>query len=149
MYRFRHGVDSLLTEVVTNVKILGYYMIPAFLYCLYNNLSFTNLANFDPTTYFMFLQIRLLLTGVIYQVIRYLVTSVDIGHPINLVSFQFLFKRRLSSIQWFSLLLVTIGCMIQKMDVGALMEVTTEQDPQKRLNMLAVSTGVLLIFVQV
>ncbi len=48
--------------------MLAYYMIPAILYCLYNNLSFTNLAIFDPTTYFMFMQIRLIMTGVIYQV---------------------------------------------------------------------------------
>ena len=43
-------------------------MVPASLYCLYNNLSFENLSIFDPTTYFIFMQIRLLMTGVIYQV---------------------------------------------------------------------------------
>ena len=38
---------------------------------LYNNLSFVNLSYFDPTTYFMFMQIRLLMTGIMYQVSRY------------------------------------------------------------------------------
>ena len=45
-----------------------YYLIPSSLYCLYNNLSFANLSIFDPTTYFIFMQIRLLMTGFIYQV---------------------------------------------------------------------------------
>ena len=48
--------------------MLGLYFVPAALYCLYNNLSFVSLSYFNPTTYFMFMQIRLLLTGVIYQV---------------------------------------------------------------------------------
>lgn len=63
-----HSIISLCDEVKKHSKILAYYMIPAGLYCLYNNLSFTNLAFFDPTTYFLFMQIRLLMTGVIYQV---------------------------------------------------------------------------------
>ena len=68
MFFFRRSVIVLCQEIYTHAAILAYYMIPAFLYCLYNNLSFTNLAFFDPTTYFMFMQIRLLMTGVIYQV---------------------------------------------------------------------------------
>lgn len=63
-----HTVISLFRELYAHSAVLAYYMIPAFLYCLYNNLSFTNLASFDPTTYFMFMQIRLLMTGLIYQV---------------------------------------------------------------------------------
>jgi len=72
-------------------KVLGLYFVPAALYCLYNNLSFVSLSYFNPTTYFMFMQTRLLLTGLIYQI---------------------LFSKKLSSKQWGSLLLLTIGCMI-------------------------------------
>jgi UDP-sugar transporter A1/2/3 len=61
-------VSTLWSELNKHRLILVYYMIPALFYCLYNNLSFVNLAYFDPTTYFMFMQIRMLLTGVIYQV---------------------------------------------------------------------------------
>ena len=68
-------------------------MVPALLYCFYNNLAFTNLAIFDPTTYFMFMQTRLLLTGIIYQ---------------------FLFKRKLSGKQWISLLILTLGMISHK-----------------------------------
>ena len=44
------------------------YFIPAAMYCLYNNLQFTNLANYDPTTYFLLLQLRVVVTGVVFQV---------------------------------------------------------------------------------
>ena len=63
-----HSISQLLSEIHKHRTILVYYMIPALLYCLYNNLAFINLSYFDPTTYFMFMQIRLLMTGIIYQV---------------------------------------------------------------------------------
>jgi len=82
---------SLVEEVVRNRQVLLLYFVPATLYCLYNNLSFLSLSYFDPTSYFMFMQTRLLLTGLIYQI---------------------LFSKRLSMKQWGSLLLLTIGCMV-------------------------------------
>merc|ERR1712215_365301 len=85
------SIYSLLEGVYKYHKVLLLYFVPATLYCLYNNLSFLSLSYFDPTTYFMFMQIRLLLTGVIYQV---------------------LFKKTLSSKQWLSLALLTVGCMV-------------------------------------
>jgi len=69
-------------------------MVPALLYCLYNNLAFVNLSIFDPTTYFILLQLRVILTGIVYQC---------------------LFKKDLSKIQWLSLVLLTIGCMIKEL----------------------------------
>ena len=39
-------------------KVLGLYFVPAALYCLYNNLSFVSLSYFNPTTYFMFMQVQ-------------------------------------------------------------------------------------------
>ena len=63
-------------------------MVPALLYCVYNNLSFANLAVFDPTTYFMLLQTRLLLTGVFYQVLFMTYPSnVVFGEPFFLLVF--------------------------------------------------------------
>ena len=114
----RNGPRKLISESWTHKKVLAYYMIPAFLYCLYNNLAFTNLANFDPTTYFMFMQLRLLMTGVIYQ---------------------FLFNRKLSGKQWISLLILTLGCMLQKMNF-----LNTEA-----FHSVSVGSGLLLIFIQV
>ncbi len=91
------SLRQLVIECVGGVGALAYYAVPAVLYCAYNNLSFVNLVTLDPTSYFMFMQIRLLMTGLVYQV---------------------LFRRRLSRLQWLSLVLVTIGCMIQKMENG-------------------------------
>jgi hypothetical protein len=47
---------------------------------------------FDPAAYFMFLQLRTVGTG---------------------VAFQFLFSKKLSGLQWLSLVLVTLGCIVQ------------------------------------
>ena len=66
----------------------------------------------------MFMQIRLLMTGVIYQ---------------------FLFKRKLSGKQWISLLILTLGCMLQKMNL-----LNTEN-----FTAVSVGSGILLILVQV
>ena len=38
------------------------------LYCIYNMLTFVNLRAFDPTTYFLLLQLRVVVTGVMFQV---------------------------------------------------------------------------------
>lgn len=76
------------------LPVLFLYMVPALLYCLYNNLAFVNLSIFDPTTYFILLQLRVILTGIVYQC---------------------LFKKDLSKIQWLSLVLLTIGCMIKEL----------------------------------
>jgi len=51
-----------------SVVVFALYFVPAALYCAYNNLAFVNLANFDPTTYFLLLQFRVVITGVVFQV---------------------------------------------------------------------------------
>ncbi|KAG5675595.1 hypothetical protein PVAND_005488 [Polypedilum vanderplanki] len=83
--------------VIKGFNVLVLYMVPAFLYCLYNNLSFYNLSVFDPTTYYLLLQFRVVITGVLFQII---------------------FKKYLSRRQWISLLLLTLGCMIKQIDFG-------------------------------
>ena len=52
------------------------YLVPAGLYCVYNNLYFVSLIFFDPTSNNMFMQIRLILTGIIYQVIWSVTVSI-------------------------------------------------------------------------
>ena len=49
-------------------SVLLFYFVPAGLYCLYNNLQFVNLAAYDPTTYYLLLQFRVVVTGVVFQV---------------------------------------------------------------------------------
>lgn len=87
----------LWTDLTSNYRIFLLYFVPATLYCLYNNLAFVNLVSYDPTTYYLLLQLRVVVTGVIYQ---------------------FLFKKQLSAWQWFSLLLLTGGCVVK--NVGQL-----------------------------
>lgn len=89
-------------EIQERRYLLGYYLVPAVLYCLYNNLQFTSLSWFDPTSYFVLMQFRVVVTGVL---------------------FQFIFKKQLTRMQWCSLFLLTFGCIVQRLqenDLGKL-----------------------------
>ncbi|XP_046664381.1 UDP-galactose transporter senju [Homalodisca vitripennis] len=89
-----HKVVQLISETKTHIKVMYHYFVPAFLYCLYNNLAFVNLSVFDPTSYYLLLQFRVVVTGVL---------------------FQMLFKKQLSTKQWLSLVLLTAGCIIKQL----------------------------------
>lgn len=93
LYCRENSFRSLIARVVEGSDVLLLYFVPAFLYCLYNNLSFVNLSTFDPTTYYLLLQLRVVITGILFQII---------------------FKKYLSRKQWFSLLLLTVGCMLKQ-----------------------------------
>ncbi|KAK2580457.1 hypothetical protein KPH14_006199 [Odynerus spinipes] len=97
LYWKDNKILSLFQEITIHKKVLLLYAIPSFLYCLYNNLSFINLAAFDPTTYYVLLQFRVVMTGIIFQLI---------------------FNKKLSAKQWFSLLLLTLGCMIKHVNIS-------------------------------
>uniref|UniRef100_A0A1Y1M4E7 Sugar phosphate transporter domain-containing protein n=1 Tax=Photinus pyralis TaxID=7054 RepID=A0A1Y1M4E7_PHOPY len=92
LYCREHTFSSLVQDSIKSRKVLYLYFVPAFLYCLYNNLAFVNLATFDPTTYYLLLQFRVVATAVLFQVI---------------------FKKQLSRKQWLSLILLTTGCMLK------------------------------------
>lgn len=70
MIPYRNSFPSLIARVVEGSSVLLLYFVPAFLYCLYNNLAFINLSTFDPTTYYLLLQLRVVITGILFQVIR-------------------------------------------------------------------------------
>ncbi|CAG2189897.1 SLC35A1_2_3 [Mytilus edulis] len=86
-------VSSLLSDISKHKDVLLYYMVPSALYCLYNNLAFVNLASYDPTTYFLLLQFRVVLTGVIFQIV---------------------FNKKLTTLQWVSLGCLTFGCILKE-----------------------------------
>ncbi|XP_076463736.1 UDP-galactose transporter senju-like isoform X2 [Babylonia areolata] len=98
LYLKDHTVKEFTAEFLKNRKVFMLYFIPAGLYCLYNNLQFANLANYDPTTYFLLLQFRVVVTGVVFQV---------------------LFQKQLSRIQWASVFLLTVGCIIKEVNHSA------------------------------
>uniref|UniRef100_A0A182TEN3 CMP-sialic acid transporter n=1 Tax=Anopheles melas TaxID=34690 RepID=A0A182TEN3_9DIPT len=93
LYCRENSFKSLIARVIEGSDVLLLYFVPAFLYCLYNNLAFVNLSTFDPTTYYLLLQLRVVITGILFQII---------------------FKKYLSRKQWFSLLLLTVGCMLKQ-----------------------------------
>ncbi|XP_046551122.1 UDP-galactose transporter senju-like [Haliotis rubra] len=95
LYLKDHSCATLKADVIKHRQVLGLYFMPAFLYCLYNNLQFVNLAAYDPTTYYLLLQFRVVITGVFFQI---------------------LFRKQLSRIQWASLILLTIGCIIKELN---------------------------------
>jgi UDP-sugar transporter A1/2/3 len=65
-----------------------YYAVPSAIYALYNNLTYLNLSLFDPGTYQVFMQTRVLFTGVLYT---------------------WLLSKTLSNRKWAALVLLTIG----------------------------------------
>ena len=119
LYCRDNSIVSLYQEISVNKKVLLLYMIPSFLYCLYNNLAFINLAAFDPTTYYVLLQFRVVITGIIFQVV---------------------FDKKLSLKQWFSLILLTIGCMIKHIDMDFSVNVFSAK--------INLNSNIILIFVQ-
>ena len=68
----------------------------------------------------MFMQMRLLMTGVIYQ---------------------FLFNRKLSGRQWISLLILTLGCILQRIENYA--------PNLEAFHAVSIGSGLLLIALQV
>ena len=97
LYCREHTFKSLIVNIIKGSNVLLLYFVPAFLYCLYNNLAFINLSTFDPTTYYLLLQLRVVITGILFQII---------------------FKKYLSKRQWISLVLLTCGCMVKQIDLG-------------------------------
>lgn len=92
------SISTLFRDCLQYRSVAYRYLIPAFLYCLYNNLAFVNLANYDPTTYFILLQLRNVITGVIYQI---------------------LFQKQLTRMQWVSLFILTGGCIVKELGRGS------------------------------
>ncbi|KAL4238861.1 hypothetical protein ACF0H5_003568 [Mactra antiquata] len=93
IYLKEKSVSSFISEFASNKETLLYYFVPAGLYCFYNNLQFENLANYDPTTYYLLLQFRVVVTGVVFQIV---------------------FQKHLSRIQWMSLVFLTFGCIVKE-----------------------------------
>ncbi|XP_043259651.1 UDP-galactose transporter senju [Colletes gigas] len=119
LYCKDNSIANLCESIGENKRVLLLYMIPSFLYCLYNNLAFINLAAFDPTTYYILLQFRVVVTGIIFQVV---------------------FNQKLSVKQWFSLIILTIGCMVKHIDL--------DFDASIFNTKLNLNSNIIFIFVQ-
>ena len=68
LYRYYDGTWLQLGRgTVAAWRLLLKYTVPAGLYAVYNNLMYINLTNFDPGTYTLMMQLRILFTGLLYQ----------------------------------------------------------------------------------
>jgi len=118
-----HPITALFTEVLRNSRgklltndfttstilfihspfpVCSLYLIPAFLYSLYNNIAFLSLSAFDPTTYYLLLQLRVALTGVVYQVTFFSMKYFSVIASIMVILFEVFFKSLVFCIRWFS-----------------------------------------------
>ncbi len=89
-------------------------------------MTFVNLSSYDPTTYFLLLQFRVVVTGVLFEI---------------------LFSKRLSRIQWLSLILLTFGCIIKQISYSYTSKSLNTED---NLDLSKyVNTSLILILVQV
>ena len=94
LYRRYDGEASqLVREVRQSTDLLLKYTVPALLYCIYNNLVYVNLSFFDPGTYNVLMQLRIVLTGVLYQA---------------------LFSTRLGRNQWLAIVFIMLGCICKE-----------------------------------
>jgi len=96
---YNNGLLGSLKIVVEQRKVLLLYTIPAGLYAIYNNLSFVNLRNYPPAVYSLFIEMKLILLGVFYQVV---------------------FQRKLSAVQWTSLFILTFSIILKQVDFSAM-----------------------------
>eukprot|EP00756_Hemistasia_phaeocysticola_P046107 Hpha_TRINITY_DN19875_c0_g1::TRINITY_DN19875_c0_g1_i1::g.132052::m.132052 len=88
------GCRSVVQKTRESSDMCLRYVLPAFLYAVYDNLLFWNLSHLDPVTYGVLMQIRLFVTGFVWQVV---------------------FGRRLAPLQWAGILLITVACVLQKL----------------------------------
>lgn len=90
---FPGGISKPLTF---NRKSWTLYLVPAGLYGVYNVLTFTALSMFEPSRYFVLMQARIVVTGVIHGAVM---------------------GRRLSVQQWTGLVTVMLGAMLKEYDL--------------------------------
>ena len=55
------GLDVMMRSATASLPLLIRYTIPALLYCVYNNLVYINLTFFDPGTYNVLMQLRIIM----------------------------------------------------------------------------------------
>mmetsp|Transcript_15653 Transcript_15653/g.49497 ORF Transcript_15653/g.49497 Transcript_15653/m.49497 type:complete len:347 (+) Transcript_15653:36-1076(+) len=90
-----HGLPG---HVVAARGVVLRYAVVAALFCLYDVLSFVNLGIFDPATYLMFLQLRTVITGAVWEVA---------------------FAKKLSWLQRGALALICLACIAKQTRAGS------------------------------
>mmetsp|Transcript_8569 Transcript_8569/g.9509 ORF Transcript_8569/g.9509 Transcript_8569/m.9509 type:complete len:447 (-) Transcript_8569:51-1391(-) len=107
------SVHELLKLAIKHRDVFLLYMIPAFFYTVYDILAYVNLQQLDPTTYFLLLNLRLVLTGLVHQII---------------------FQRQLNRNQWIALIITTLGCAIKTLGDHRTTTTVTDGDLEQKEN---------------
>jgi drug/metabolite transporter (DMT)-like permease len=95
-----HCYANKTTDVIGEIRKWGdewrvgmYFIVPAGIYTIYNWLLYLNLVFFDPVSYRVLINMRILFSGLLVQI---------------------LFKKRLGAIKWAALGLLALGCAINQ-----------------------------------
>jgi drug/metabolite transporter (DMT)-like permease len=71
-----------------------YFAVPAFIYTVYNSLFFLNLVFFDPVSYRVLINMRILWSGILFQIF---------------------FSKKLGFKKWVALVLLMLGCVVNQL----------------------------------
>eukprot|EP00009_Paramoeba_aestuarina_P014190 CAMPEP_0201528174 /NCGR_PEP_ID=MMETSP0161_2-20130828/37535_1 /ASSEMBLY_ACC=CAM_ASM_000251 /TAXON_ID=180227 /ORGANISM="Neoparamoeba aestuarina, Strain SoJaBio B1-5/56/2" /LENGTH=316 /DNA_ID=CAMNT_0047929343 /DNA_START=215 /DNA_END=1165 /DNA_ORIENTATION=- len=80
--------------IVGNYRVAIYYAVPAIIYSVYNVLMYLNLTLFTPTNYRVLINIRVLWSGLLFQLI---------------------FRTKLGAHKWAGLLVLAVGCAVNQL----------------------------------
>jgi hypothetical protein len=80
-------------NIASQVHMGMYFAVPALVYTVYNSLFFLNLVFFDPVSFRVLINIRILWSGLLYQ---------------------FFFKQQLGTRKWIALGVLAIGCAVNQ-----------------------------------
>lgn len=116
-----YSASNLVSAIAANKRLVLLYFVPAILYAFHNNLMFVSIKYLDPATYYVLLQFRVILTGVL---------------------FQFLFRKYLSRTQWLALLILFFGCLLKEVDRNLLND---QKKVEKDASMSMMRTWVILV----
>lgn len=89
------GLKRLVRTGMENWSMFLWYLIPAGLYALTDVLMYVNIRSFDPATYYLLSEMKLVLTAVVSRA---------------------LFGRKLNGWHWASLGLISGGCALKTLD---------------------------------
>lgn len=98
------GPVERIGVVVSHVHLAKYLAVPAAFYCVYNALAIVNLELVEPATYRVMITSKVLYSGIFLQ---------------------YFFSTKLSSRQWYALVLLFLACVVEqigsfKLDTGLL-----------------------------
>ena len=91
---YQSRLSEATKQLTSNWREGRHFAIPAFIYALYNSLSYVNLKLFTPIEFKVLLNIRILLTG---------------------LTIHFLFQRPLARRKWIALFFLFVGCVLNQM----------------------------------